>query len=428
MLVAGIQPQGIDRSGTAQGRLPKALLRHRACGSIRPGPAGGAVMGETVKNQPEQLYIVVPPGFEELCAGELAGLGLAVEAGETGGLSLSGGLRELYLVNLWLRCASRVLVRVGEFKTRDFPDLYRKCGRVAWGRFIRPGQPLQVRVTARRSRLSHTGRIAATTAEAIRHALGGVADRADLPPATLLVHVTDDRCRLSIDSSGELLHRRGYRRRAVPAPLRENLAAGLLLRTGWDGREPFLDPFCGSGTLAIEAALLAAGRPPGAGRRFAFMDWPGYREGLWQALLLEARKRERPVPVPLYASDSSAEAVASARENARNAGVDSLIHWQVADATRMAAPGPRGLLLGNPPYGERLGERSTLGSWYARLGEHLIRHFPGWRQALLVADRQLLDSWPGELRSLLRFRNGGLAVELLAGNGEFPCFHRRTSL
>ena len=240
------------------------------------------------KDCEQPLFAITAPGLEALCAGELTALGLANRP-VPGGVEFHGGLREIYLANLWLRTATRVVVRLDSFRCRSFPDLFQRTRRLPWGQFLRTQTRVEVSASSRGSRLFHTDRIADTVREAIGH------DSAvSLAPCTqrLLVRFEDDICQLSVDSSGELLHRRGYRQDAAPAPLRETLAAAMLLLAGWDGRERLLDPLCGSGTLPIEAALLAGRRPPGAQRTFAFMDWPGYRPGLWQALQVEAVRQQ----------------------------------------------------------------------------------------------------------------------------------------
>lgn len=367
-----------------------------------------------MKNQPHQQFAVVPPGLEALCARELAACGIAGPQAVHGGVEFVGGLRELYLANLWSRCASRILVRVGSCRSRDFPDLLHKTQRLPWGSFIRPGQRVQVRAGSRRSRLIHSDRVATTVGEAIRMALGQPDDDPALPAASVHAQLDNDECRFSIDSSGELLHRRGYRKQAVAAPLRENLAAGILLQLGWNGGTPLCDPCCGSGTFPVEAALLATNRPPGAGRSFAFEAWPGYRPGLWQALLHEAARAARPGTVRIYGSDLDSAALAAARANAEAAGVGELIHWQEADALTLPAPEAAGLLVTNPPYGERLGDKEGLGDWYRQLLTGLTERFGGWRLALLVPVGALAAGDLSGLSRQLLLRNGGLPVELLA--------------
>jgi putative N6-adenine-specific DNA methylase len=358
------------------------------------------------------LFAVTAPGLEEACARELAGLGLAAVRVVAGGVAFAGGRRELYVANLWLRTASRVVARVGEIRASDFPELFRRAVRLPWGRFVRPGTRLRVRAVSHRSRLIHTGRIAETVAAAVDRALGRPAPPLSGPEQLVLARFEDDSCLLSVDSSGELLHRRGYREATARAPLRETLAAGLLVLLGWDGAVPLADPMCGSGTLVIEAALLAAHRAPGAKRRFAFMDWPHFRPGLWEVLLAEAACGERRPAVAIYGSDRDPLALAAARGNAGRAGVlteVALLQADLADLEPVAGPG---LILCNPPYGARLGQGEDLRRLYRALGEACRRSYPGWRVAFLAPDDRLAQATglPAVPRAALN--NGGIAVTL----------------
>lgn len=371
-----------------------------------------------MKNRPVQIFAVVPPGLEALCERELQQLGIAATRPLRGGVEFVGGLEELYLANLWLRCASRLLVRVGEFHCRDFPAMFRKCRQLGWGQFVRPGQPLTIRVTSRQSRLFHTDRVEQVVREAIAQALGGPADNSELAPIMLVVQVVDDHCLISVDSSGEHLHRRGYRRHAVAAPLRENLAAGLLLHTGWAGDRPLLDPLCGSGTFVIEAALQAADIPPGRQRSFAFMGWPGFRPGLWNNLLDQAERRKAPPTTTIVGRDLAPAALAAARQNAEAAGVAEWIDWQAGDVMELTVSGDAGLLICNPPYGGRLGEPARLPEWYARLGKTLNQACRDWQLALIVTEPALVSGWGRGMQQQLRFRNGGLEVYFMCSDQE----------
>jgi len=364
-----------------------------------------------------ELFAVTAPGLEAVCATELAALAMAGVRPVAGGVEFAGDFRDLYRANLWLRTASRVIVRFGRFRSRDFPELYRKALQLPWGRFVKPGSRVRVRATSHRSRLQHTGRIAATVNEAIDRVLGRAASGADGPEQLILVRFEEDLCHVSVDSSGELLHRRGYREETAHAPLRETLAAGLLLQLGWDGTEPLLDPMCGSGTLVIEAALLAGNRPPGAARQFAFMRWPRYRPGVWQALLAEAARGERALTVSLRGADRDAGALAAARRNAGRAGVLGSIDFRPGEVAQTPPAGGRGLLLCNPPYGERLGRQEDLRPLFRALGEVCRRQLPGWRVAFLSPDEALARSTGLPLRPLALLSNGGIAVTLWATGG-----------
>jgi putative N6-adenine-specific DNA methylase len=253
------------------------------------------------------LFAVCTPGLESFLARELEGLGLpaiqsppgseylsrAEESGdEIGGVEFRGSLPDLYRVNLHLRTATRVLLQAGSFYADTFSDLKRRARRLAWASYLRPGRAISLRVSCHRSRLFHSGAVEERILEAIAVALGQapplqrLKPGEDVPlPQLISVRLVENRCTIHIDSSGPLLHRRGYRLASGKAPLRETLAAGLLLASGWDPRSPLLDPFCGSGTIAIEAALLGLGIPPGLRRRFAFMDWPIFDFETWKRLL-----------------------------------------------------------------------------------------------------------------------------------------------
>lgn len=361
-----------------------------------------------MKKSTEQFFAIVPPGFEQLCAHELSQIVSSPVAVEHGGVFFEGKLRELYLANLWLRCASRVLVRLDTFGCRDFPTLFRKAARLPWGRFIKPGRAIQVRVSCHQSRLNHTNRIAETLTDAITKALGSGINETEqqTPPQLVFVRFDQDQCQLSIDSSGELLHRRGYRGQMTPAPMRETLAAGCLMHFGWHGEKDFCDLLCGSGTLAIEAALIAANLPPGRQRSFAFQQWPGYRDGLWQALLSEARQQQQAVQVHIQASDLCPDAIAAARHNSQRAGVSELLTLSQQDYQLAKPPSSSGLWLSNPPYGERLKSDLSTRQLYTALQRKLEDDFPGWRGGVIFPQQQMSAA------ATLKFRNGGLAVGL----------------
>lgn len=360
------------------------------------------------------LFAVTAPGLEEVCARELAGLAMAGVRVVPGGVEFAGERRDLCRANLWLRTASRVVARVGEVRSRDFPELFRQTVRLPWGRFIRPDVPVRVRATSHRSRLLHSGRIAETVVAAIDRALGRAGPTLAEPEQLVLARFEDDLCILSVDSSGELLHRRGYREETAHAPLRETLAAGILLLLGWDGSVPLYDPMCGSGTLPIEAALLGARLPPGGARRFACMDWPHDRPGLWSALLAEAGHEVRPPGVSLGGSDRDPQTLAAARRNAGRAGVEQWVELRCADLTQLPSrPGP-GLVVCNPPYGQRLGAGEDLRPLFRTFGEACRRSFPGWRAALLVPDDRLARATGLPLTRRGILNNGGIGVTLWA--------------
>ncbi|OQY20563.1 MAG: hypothetical protein B6I36_00675 [Desulfobacteraceae bacterium 4572_35.1] len=374
-----------------------------------------------MKNTSEDFYVIMPPGFEQICAKELKQFLDTPLTITRGGISFTGKLRELYLVNLWSRCASRILVRIGSVKCRDFPTLFNRASRLPWGRFIKPHHKVALRVSCHSSRLNHSDRVATTIEEAIHKALGSIPVSEEISPEqqTVFVRIENDICTLSVDSSGDLLHKRGYRQQATNAPLRETLAAGCLLHCNWTGQEPLWDPFCGSGTFPIEAALIAANIPPGISRKFAFMSWPGFRRGLWEALLSEAdRGIKKETGITIDGSDIDEQAVESARQNAQQAGVAQFITFRHADAFQAQAPTDDGLIICNPPYGERLALTSTPTKLLKKLGRQLHDNYPSWHGYALLpyhgtpsATTSVLSSNEKD-KTLFNFSNGGIDVAL----------------
>jgi putative N6-adenine-specific DNA methylase len=365
-----------------------------------------------LKTGTETIFAVTAPGLEGVCAGELARLGVSGIQPVVGGVEFEGALDDLYRANLCLRSASRLLVRLGEIRARDFPDLFGKAKRLPWGKFIRPATALEVRSTSRGSRLVHTGRIGETIAAAADRALGRRIAPVDGITQQVLARFENDLCQISIDSSGELLHRRGYRRQTMQAPLRETLAAGLLLLLGWDGRMPLVDPMCGSGTLVIEGALLARQLPPGGHRTFACMEWPGFRPGLWQAVLTAALRQTLPAGPIIVGADRDAAAIAVASDNAGRAGVLSDIELRRHDLAEMQAPAGPGLLLCNPPYGARLAAGEDLRPLFRKLGTLCHHSFAGWQIAFLAPDEKLAQATGLSPTPLAYLSNGGIPVKL----------------
>lgn len=366
----------------------------------------------------DRLFAITAPGLEQVCAVELAALGMAGVCATGGGVEFEGDRRDLYRGNLWLRTASRVVVRIGTVKSRDFPDLFRKTVRLPWGKYVRPDTRVVVRASSHGSRLNHTGRIAATIGEAVDRALGRGGSPEAGPEQLILARFENDVCLLSVDSSGALLHRRGYREETARAPLRETLAAGILMLLGWNGSSALVDPMCGSGTFVIEGALIAGNQPPGMRRSFAFMNWPRYRPGLWDALLSEAGKGVQAVSVSICGSDRDVPTVAAARRNADRAGVLASIDLQPLELSRRPAPEGRGILLCNPPYGERLGRDSDLRPLFRSLGTVFRERFGGWRLAIVCPDEGLAKATGLPLHKRAVLTNGGIQVFLFSTSGE----------
>jgi putative N6-adenine-specific DNA methylase len=405
---------------------------------------------------PFTCFAVAAPGLEPFTAQELERLGLTPlpgfapplpspeplvqergegpgVRGEAGGVEFPASLHALYRANLHLRTASRVLVRLGMFYAAAFSELRKKADRLPWERYLLPGQPVALRVTCHKSRLYHSGAVAERVAGAIEdhlgrpspyRAKGGDDETPENPEAQLIVvRLVHDQCTISVDSSGALLHRRGYRLATAKAPLRETLAAGMLFASGWDMASPLLDPFCGSGTIAIEAALMARNIPPGRGRRFAFMDWPGFDAALWQSLLehVETRddsprseaERDRASLPMIIASDRDAGAIAAAQANAARAGVADGIKFSRRAVSAIEPPSQPGWVVTNPPYGVRASGNKDLRNLYAQFGHVLRARCPGWHVAMLSGSAQLAKSVGLDFDEGLPLVNGGLKVRLM---------------
>jgi putative N6-adenine-specific DNA methylase len=379
----------------------------------------------------EEIFVVTAPGVKPYALDELKALGLAKhtpKAGEgrveePGGVTFFGDQEAIYRANLHLRTASRVLVRLGSFRATAFSELRKKAGRLDWERYVLPGQPLALRVTCHKSRLYHSDAVAERVVGAAGDRLGKPArmsrfkeDDQGEAAQLVVVRMAHDICTISIDSSGETLHRRGYRLATAKAPLRETLAATILLASGWDPGAPLLDPFCGSGTIPIEAAMLARRLAPGRGRRFAFMDWPGFDRQLWDRLLAEAQAAEKPLesdwPI-LFGSDRDAGAVKLAEENAGRAGVLDQIHFSCRPVSAIEPPARPGWVVTNPPYGVRVSANRDLRNLYAQFGKVLRASCQGWRVAMLCNDPQLIANTGLKFGDSLALVNGGVAVRLV---------------
>jgi putative N6-adenine-specific DNA methylase len=385
-------------------------------------------------------FAVAAPGLEEAVAAEVAALpGVTGVARVVGGVAFSGPLETGMSANLTLRVATRVLLRLGEVEARTFPELRRRLRALPWRETLVAASGLRVEAAASRCRLYHTGALAETMTLAIGDHLGSVARSAparggEQPPAQagrateaasadgnadtdpdadnaarVFIRGRDDRFTISVDSSGELLHRRGWRVETGQAPLRETLAAGLLWLAGYDPAVPFVDPMCGAGTIALEACARALGVAPGLARSFAFERWPIFDPATWDRLRDQALAAIRSAPpAAVFAFDRDPEAVEITRRNAARAGLlPHLTVEQVALGERRA-PEERGLLVVNPPYGRRLP-----GAGIARdLRRALHADYAGWRVAMLAPPGRAVQTIGVRSAVSHRLSNGGVRVEL----------------
>ncbi|MBK8002634.1 MAG: class I SAM-dependent RNA methyltransferase [Gemmatimonadetes bacterium] len=353
---------------------------------------------------------------------ELTALGLAPGATEPGGVSFRATPGALARANLQLRTASRLLVRRARFTARAMGELERKAGQLDWDAWLPRDMPVRWRVTSKKSRLYHQKGIAERLAHAAGRAvaapeeegapddeLGGTGAQ-----QLVVVRVLRDELTVSVDASGEHLHRRGYRLATAKAPLRETLAAALVLASAWDPAEPLADPFCGSGTIAIEAAMLARRIPPGLGRGFACERWPGWDGALVPALRAELRAAILPgARAPILASDRDAGAVEAAAGNLERAGVAADVTLRRATISEFAPSAARGALVSNPPWGLRVGEARALRDLYARLGQVLRERAPGWSATLLLPRSPLERATELPWQTAYTTQAGGVAVRMV---------------
>jgi putative N6-adenine-specific DNA methylase len=382
---------------------------------------------------PPVAFAIAAPGLAPLVAHELAALGLEPLTVEAAGVAFAGTPEAVFRANCHARLASRIVVRLASFEARDFATLEREARRVPWTRVLATGTTAALSVTCRKSRLYHSGAVAERVGRAIVAAVPGTRaieaaaeddDASDAPDGAptaertqrLLVRFERDRCTVSADASGALLHRRGWRLDTGKAPLRETLAAALLVACGWPHDAPLVDPMCGAGTIAIEAALHARHVAPGLARPFACEAWPDADPALAAAVRREARARVLPAaPALIVAADRDAGAIAATRANAERAGVAAdltVLHRPLSD-TALADLGPRGWLVTNPPYGIRTGDPATLAALWGRLGAVLRAGGRGWTLAAVVPDAALARELRLPLEPLLDTTTGGRPIRFV---------------
>jgi len=375
------------------------------------------------------------PGLESIAAGELKALGIRGRQ-EIGGVAFAADLQRLYEANLWLRTATRVLVRLGSFHASTFYELERRAKKLPWAEFLPANGKVRVRVTCRKSKLYHSDAVAERVLSAIVGSASRVVEGSEEtdPSETLdasddemesaggsgqlfVVRIVNDECEVSADSSGELLHKRGYRQETGKAPLRETIAAAMVLASGWKGNEQLLDPMCGSGTIPIEAAMIARRIAPGLRRDFQFMKWPGFDAERWNRILGEAQAMVTGFSGEILGSDRDAGAIQAAARNAGRSGVSENVRFSPEAVSGSIAAiddseGQSGWILTNPPYGVRVGESDDLRNLYAKLGSALNSK-QGWRLGVLTSDSALVRQTRLSLTPRFSTSNGGIPVSFL---------------
>lgn len=343
----------------------------------------------------DRYFCPCPRGLEEALREELTELGVSDAEVVPGGVGFPGRWADCYRVNLRSRIASRVLWRVGHTRYRDEQDIFQAAAALPWPDWFDVRRLIRVNVSAIQSPLRSlefiTLRIKDAVCDRFRQACG---ERPSVdtarPDVRIHAFLTDRTATFYLDTSGDALFKRGQRREIAEAPLRENLAAGILRLTGWQPGEPLLDPMCGGGTFLVEAAQIALGLAPGAGRRFGFEQLTVFDAALWKQVRAEAMAGAPVNPAPrIFGSDIDPGALEAARANLRAAGVESFVTLATADVTALEPPCEPGVLVANPPYGIRLGDATALREFYPRLGDALKQRFAGWRAFLFSGDMEL---------------------------------------
>jgi putative N6-adenine-specific DNA methylase len=332
-----------------------------------------------------EIFLVATPGLEVPLCDEAKRAGFDAKVVD-GGVAFAGGWPEVWRANLELRGATRVLARIASFRAMHLAQLDKRSRKVAWAEVLKADVPVSVEASCRKSKIYHAGAAAQRVATAIREEFG--ATIADDAAVRVLARIEDDLVTLSIDTTGESLHKRGHKEAVARAPMRETMASMFLAQCGYRGEEPVLDPMCGSGTFVIEAAEIATGAKPGRTRGFAFEQLKSFDPKAWAAMKADTAVRE--TALRFHGSDRDAGAIRMAGENAERAGVAAITSFEQREVEELVAPeGQPGLVIINPPYGARIGHKGPLLLLHRRLGDRLKSHFAGWRVGIVTADAEL---------------------------------------
>jgi putative N6-adenine-specific DNA methylase len=387
-------------------------------------------------NAPEHRFLAVaPPELSPLCHEELVALGFPSAVLTPAGVEFAEKLRMAYAANLWLRTASRILCRVARFRAGAVEELFSHSFSFKWELWLPPAVPVSVEAHVERSRIEHEGAVERTVFRAIQRRLlsqgipepvrvpSGEAAATDVLPVDplskqrVLVHIEDNMCEISLDMTGGPLHQRGYRLRHAGAPLRETLAAAILMRSGWKGDIPLVDGMCGSGTFGVEAALLARRMPPAGRRAFLFQTWPSFEATTWAYTCRKAHEQSLPrLASPIVGVDRDSHSIEIAAENAERAGLGGDIRWEAGDFFEWGPERlglPPGVVVLNPPYGKRLKQDPS--EMYERVRAHLRKSFRGWHAVVLAPTRELAMKLKIPSARFWKVNHGGSRITVVFG-------------
>jgi putative N6-adenine-specific DNA methylase len=351
-------------------------------------PATSRYAGRMTAAGDFEIFLVANPGLEGPLCAEARAKGFKAKS-IPGGVTLKGGWPEVWRANLEIRGASRVLARIDTFRTQHLAQLDRRARLVPWGDVLRRDVPFRVDASCKSSKIYHSGAAAQRIERAIAEELG--APMSAEAEVCIKARIENDICTVAVDTSGELLHKRGYKQAVAKAPMRETMASLFLRQCGFDGTEPVVDPMCGSGTFVIEAAEIAAGLQPGRARHFAFEKLATFDAAEWARM--RAREVATTPSVRFYGSDLDAGAIRMSRANAERAGVAGFTTFDECAVEDLIRPdGPPGIVIINPPYGDRIGDKGRLRALYRALGHTLLTRFSGWRVGLITNEAQLAQA------------------------------------
>jgi putative N6-adenine-specific DNA methylase len=366
-----------------------------------------------------KIFLVVPPGLEQIAKKEVAELFPTLRTSSTTNeLEYECDLQTIYKLNLLLKVPNRVLVRFGEFEATSFQELFTKTVRLPWKLFFKKDVSVKIRTTCHKSKLYHSDAVTERIHQAIESNLAkkvpllkGDSEESHGKQQLIIVRLLRDQVSISIDSSGNPLYMRGYREIVSKAPIRENLAASIILASGWTPEFPLIDPFCGSGTIPIEAALIAKNHPPGLYRDFAFENWPEFNQSYWQNMRREYIQNFVDVTTRIQGSDRNIGSIENARKNAEKAGVNRFIEWKNQSISDVKPYGQPGWIITNPPYGLRISSNKDIRNLYAQFGNVLRQKFQGWNVIFLCNSVNLANQTRLKPKSLFSFSNGGINVQ-----------------
>ncbi len=366
----------------------------------------------------EQLKLMVPCllGLEKIVADELRRLDMAEVHAENGHVTCQGTLADIPRLNLWLRCGARVLLVLGEFEADSFEALFQGVNAIPWEDWIDRDGEFPVTGYSISSKLHSVPACQSIVKKAIvqrlsaRYGLTWLPETGSRTQIRFSIH--KDHAAICLDTSGEGLYKRGYRAVGVEAPLRETLAAALVILSRYKGLDPFRDPFCGSGTIPIEAALIAQNRAPGLNRRFAAQRWRQIPQQAWMDAAEEAMDKQFHGKYDVWGGDIDPHAVEIARANAVKAEVEDVVRFEVADALSFTAEGRYGRLVTNPPYGERLLEKQEAGRLYRQFGQVVERMPPDWRVSILSSHTEFEECFGKKAVKKRKLYNGMLKCDL----------------